>query len=68
MSSLQKQQISKLVEMLMNEVPNFATNQPSNLPNVNTVSAQPMQPSTECRWPYPAEPREHLDPNAPSTH
>ena len=43
MSSLQKQQISKLVKMLMNEVPNFSTNQPSNLPNVNTVSAQPMQ-------------------------
>ena len=45
MSSLQKQQISKLVKMLMNEVPKFATNQPNNLPNVNT--AQPMQHSKE---------------------
>ena len=47
MSSLQKQQISTLVKMLMNEVPNFASNQPSLLPNVNTVSAQPMKQGKE---------------------
>ena len=60
MSSLQKQQISTLVKILMNEVPNFATNQPSNLPNVNTVSAQPMQQSKEWNVSLTPNNRNHL--------
>ena len=60
MSSLQKQQISKLVEMLMNEVPNFATNQPNNLPNVCTVSAQTMQKNKEWQGSFTPDLRNHL--------
>ena len=47
MTFFQKRLISTTVKMLMDERPNFATNQPNYLSNLNKVSAQPLQQSKE---------------------
>ena len=62
-ASLQKSLISTLVKMLMNEVPNYVTNQRSNLPQfnrLNRVLAQPMQQSNKWHASVTPDNRNHL--------
>ena len=47
MANLQQSASSALAESLMDEAPDFPTNQLSNLPNLNTILARPMMPEIE---------------------
>ena len=47
MANLQQSASSALAESLMDEAPDFSTNQLSNLPNLNTILAHPMHLTKE---------------------
>ena len=57
MANLQQSASSALAESLMDEAP---TNQLSNLPNLNTILAQPMQETKEWHASVTPDLRNHL--------
>ena len=60
MANLQQIASSALAESLMDEAPDFPTNQPSNLLNLNTILAHPMQQTKEWHASVTPDLRNHL--------
>ena len=62
MANLQQSASSALAESLMDEAPDFPTNQLSNLPNLNlnTILAHPMEQTKEWHASVTPDLRNHL--------